>query len=79
MITNPKKPQAMDVKDEVLLRVAALLIKAINPALLPPLRNPVIIAIATISQEERINQRKISTFRLYTPDNAHLMLKSSIS
>jgi hypothetical protein len=52
-VTKPTKPQAIVVRGAALLLLAALLMRAINPALLPPLKKPVIMAIATIVQEER--------------------------
>jgi hypothetical protein len=52
-IASPAKPHAIEVSEEEALPPTARLIRAIRPALLPPLKNPVTIAIATIPQEER--------------------------
>jgi hypothetical protein len=52
-IASPTKPQAIDVRRDVASLLVARLIKAIRLALLPPLSKPVVMAIATIPQEER--------------------------
>lgn len=62
-IASPAKPQMIVPRDEVVFRLAAEPIKAIKPALLPPLRNPVTMAIA-IAFQESLKRRKTNTFVL---------------
>jgi hypothetical protein len=64
---NPTKPQIIIFKEEPGLLVATLLIKAIKAALLPPLRNPVAIAIAIIFQEERSRKEIKCMIFVYKP------------
>ncbi|MER3494855.1 MAG: hypothetical protein C4323_23150 [Mastigocladus sp. ERB_26_2] len=56
-----------EFREEPGLLLATLLMRAIKVALLPPLRNPVAIAIAIIFQEERSRKEIKCMILVYKP------------